>query len=299
MSTDIKAIHDSMLVYPKEKILFILSAVFSVILWISLVIATLGFGLLLIGIGALIFLFMKHLFMARIKGFGICVSENQYPEMYEQVTRIANDMGLKNIPAIYILQMEGILNAFALNIFSRRFVIVTTATLDACAEDTDALAFILAHEVSHLARKHTNRIEFLLPSRIIPWLGNAYSRACEYTADAYGAKYGTTSLEKAQQGISILATASIARSRSLNAQAYINQARDVRSFWPAVANTNSTHPFTSLRYARIASLAQQTPSHPRSNIFGFLLAPLFSIYTLFVIYIVVVIAVSLSNASQM
>lgn len=288
MSTDLKTIVDEQLVYPQEKVLFIVSAIFSSLIWILLVVGTFGAGLIFIGFFALLFLILKQLFTARIKGFGIRVSENQYPVIYAQLKRISTEMSLPQIPTLYVLQMEGVLNAFAMNIFSRNFVVITTATLDACADDEDALAFIIAHEVTHHTKKHTKRIGFLSPSRILPWLGRAYSRACEYTADAYGAKYGATSVEKAMHGISILATASIARSRSLHVADYLNQARDVANFWSAVANTNSSHPFTTLRYARISSLASGKPSHPRSNFFGFLLAPFFSLYMILILYVVLI-----------
>jgi hypothetical protein len=35
-----------------------------------------------------------------------------------------------------------------------------------------------------------------MPSYFIPWLGNAYSKACEYTCDNYGHYYGTKDVKK-------------------------------------------------------------------------------------------------------
>lgn len=285
MSEEIKLIDDNKLIYQKEKRLFIWSMTISIVAWITIAVTTFGAALLFIGLAALGFYMMEQLYVAHMKGFGIKVTESQYPDIYNQLKKISKDMNLENIPALYIVQMNGILNAFALNIFSRNFVIITTGMLDACGDDVEILSFIIAHEVAHLTRKHTSRIGFLLPSRIIPWLGSAYSRACEYTCDALGAKYGASSLEKAKQGIAVLATASIVRSRALNMEDYIKQAQDVTNFWPAIVNTNSSHPFTSLRYARIDSFSNQGRELPKSNLIGFLLAPLFSWSTAIGIYI--------------
>jgi Zn-dependent protease with chaperone function len=51
----------------------------------------------------------------------------------------------------------------------------------------DAVSFVVAHELAHLKRGHLKWRWLLLPARIIPFLFGAYSRACEYTCDQFGA----------------------------------------------------------------------------------------------------------------
>ncbi len=48
--------------------------------------------------------------------------------------------------------MDGIFNAFATHFFSRNFVIITTAVMDACNNDMSKLEFVVAHELVHLQR---------------------------------------------------------------------------------------------------------------------------------------------------
>ena len=98
---------------------------------------------------------------------------------------------------MYVVNLDGMINAFATKFLSRNFIIITADLLESCENDTDKLRFIIAHELTHIHRKHVSRQFLLLPSKIIPWLGNAYSKACEYTCDNYGAYYGVSDPLKA------------------------------------------------------------------------------------------------------
>lgn len=93
------------------------------------------------------------------------------------------------MPDIYIYNMDGFFNAFATHFFSRNFVIITTAILDACDGDAKKIEFIIAHEMTHIQRNHTRDQFTLAPSRLIPWLGSAYSRACENSCDGVAGKF--------------------------------------------------------------------------------------------------------------
>ncbi len=60
---------------------------------------------------------------------------------------------------------DGVLNAFATKLLSRRFVILHSALADACS-DPRQLDFVLGHEVGHLAAGHLTWNGFLLPFRL-------------------------------------------------------------------------------------------------------------------------------------
>ena len=96
---------------------------------------------------------------------------------------------MPSVPAIYLYNMDGMFNAFATHFFSRNFIIITTSILEACKDDKKKIEFIIAHEMTHLQRGHTREQFLLFPSRFVPWLSNAYSRACEYSCDGVAAKY--------------------------------------------------------------------------------------------------------------
>jgi Zn-dependent protease with chaperone function len=283
-----------MLVHPSEKVLFMAGAVVSSVVWLIVLFITLGFGAAAVVIGLLIGLCVKYTFVARVKGFGVRVSEHQYPRVYAKAKAIADELSLAKVPEIYVYNMNGLLNAFAMKVVSRNFVIITTDLLKATGGDEDLIGFTLAHEIAHHHRKHLQYQFFLLPVALSPWIGKGYSRACEYTCDAYGAQFGASSLEKARAAVALLATADHKSSLDLHAEEYIYQARDVSEFWATVANINSTHPFTSLRYLRIQSLFSDIPlKMPKYNIWGKIMAPVLSPVALFILvyaFLVIVLA---------
>jgi predicted Zn-dependent protease len=93
--------------------------------------------------------------------------------------------------------MDGLFNAFALKVLSRDFIVITTSILDACDKDLSKIEFIIAHEMTHLQRRHTSKQALLAPSRLMPWLGKAYSRACENSCDGVAGKFIMNDKEKA------------------------------------------------------------------------------------------------------
>lgn len=267
---------DCDLKHPKENVLFKVSFIISLIVWIGLVIITFGFAFVYAAFILLGIVIGKYIFIANIRGNGIKITKKQFTKLNDLINNISKSMDLKEIPEVYIYESSGVLNAFALNIFSRNFVVITTKVLDACEDDEDLIAFVLGHEIAHLHLKHSMWLSFLLPSDLlVPWLGNAYSRACEYTADALSIKHNKINYEKILLAITILATASKKRSMNLDKIDFINQSKSVENFWGGVAYGESTHPFTNLRFARINELAGGEKI-AKPNIWGVFFSGLFS-----------------------
>ena len=106
--------------------------------------------------------------------------------------RKLNNAGIQeNSVALQVMiQAGGLLNAFATRFFGRDFVVIYSDVLELAYSEGDAeLAFVICHELAHIKRKHLTRRLLLYPSMLIPFLGAAYSRACEYTCDRFGAHY--------------------------------------------------------------------------------------------------------------
>ncbi len=141
-------------------------------------------------IGSLLFQIIGSLFFVGfVRGNGIKISNRQFPEVYKILVSYSQNLGLKKVPELYILQGNGVLNAFAMKFFSRNYIVLYSNTLEvAYHEGMDAVSFIIGHELGHIKRGHTGflRSTFIFPARLIPFLGNAYSRACEYTCDNIG-----------------------------------------------------------------------------------------------------------------
>jgi len=87
----------------------------------------------------------------------------------------------------------------------------------------------------------------LLPGLFIPFLGTAYSRACEYTCDRYGLATSTDT-ERALDGLCILAAGG-KHGPQVNRRALVAQRSDLNTTWMKIGHWLSTHPPIAHRLA--------------------------------------------------
>src|SRR6476469_8016966 len=121
---------------------------------------------------------------------GIKLTPQQFPEAHAMLVDAAARSGLSYVPDAYVVLGNGVLNAAASGHGFRRFVFVNSDLLEVggAAREPDALRFVIAHEVGHIAAGHVSywRILGTFASQWIPLIGSTLSRAQEYTADNYG-----------------------------------------------------------------------------------------------------------------
>ncbi len=264
---------------PRERKLFAIAATFSSIVWLVLMISVIGFAAAaLVG---LIALFAHRLFMARVVGNGVRVGPRQLRDLMRRIEAAAHKLGMDRVPQAYVLQARGRLNAFATKIFSRRFIIIRSELLDAAdtGDGSDApsdLDFMIGHEMGRHATGQLDRHLFLLPARILPWLGPAYARACAYTCDRCGHAV-TGDLAVSSRALAILAAGPHA-GRRLDLDAYVDQRRDTGRFWMAVHELNARHPFLSKRVAALRAWQDHRALEPaKRHPLSYPLAPLFGV----------------------
>lgn len=189
--------------------------------------------------------FALAVMLAEIRGNGIKVGPQQFPKIYDSARRATEALGLGEIPEIYVIQSGGMLNAFAARWAFRRYVVLYSDLVDACGDDSAELDMIMAHEIGHMALGHLWWMWLVLPARLIPFLGHAYSRACEYSADRCGFA-GCGDPEAAKRGLMILAAGGkLARVASM--EAFLDQRDQVRGFWQTVVEWIATHPWLTRR----------------------------------------------------
>jgi hypothetical protein len=220
-------------------------------------------------------LFVAHgLMIAYIKGNGIRLSQEQLPHVFQRVVTAAEKLGMKTLPQVYVVQAGGMLNAFATKFIGRNFVVIYSDLLEACEEDGKELDMIIGHELGHLALGHLKWLLFLSPAKIVPWLGTAYSRACEYSCDRCGYVVAGE-LAAASRGLVILAAGGKYAAK-VNLDAFVRQAQDTRGFWTSVFELNASHPFLPKRVAALINLENPgTVPVAGRNFFAYPLAPLF------------------------
>jgi len=260
---------------PKEQPLFVAGVIFSALTWLVVVVSLVGLAYALLG--GLFLLIAHALFLAHVRVNAVRVDERQLPELHARARAAAAKLGLAELPELYVMQGGGLLNAFATKLFSRRYVIVLSDLVDHC-EDPRQLDFVLAHELGHLAAGHLAWLVFLLPFRLVPWLGAAYSRACEYTCDACGLA-GAGDLEQAQRGLVVLAAGGRIAAQ-VDLAAFAAQRSEASGFWATVLELNATHPFLSKRVAALQALVTPGAVAPVGrSLAGWLLAPPLGLFT--------------------
>ncbi|WP_410483744.1 M48 family metallopeptidase [Spongiivirga sp. MCCC 1A20706] len=199
--------------------------------------------ILLIG---LIILVSQGLLIGLIKGAGVRVSEKQFPDLHKVIIKQCQALGIKNIPKTYIIE-SAILNAFATRFAGSNYMILFSELAELIlSEDVekDVVDFVVAHELGHIKRNHITKKLLVYPSLFVPFLPQAYSRACEYTCDRIGTKLSPTG---AVAGIKMLA-AGKKLARKLNVKAYAEQTQQGEAgFWTWISEKLSTHPHLSKR----------------------------------------------------
>ncbi|WP_108671341.1 M48 family metallopeptidase [Peribacillus acanthi] len=267
------------LVHEKESIYFVLTAVFSILTYIFLAVSIIGIVIIAF---LLVFSYFIHaLHMAYIRRNGVRVSENQFSHIYEKANDLCKEMGLDKRPSIYVLESSGILNAFATRFFGKNMVVLYSDIFDLIEDEgEEEVLFVLAHELAHLKRKHVLTHMLLLPAMWVPFLSEAYLRACEYTCDRYAAFY-TNNLESSQNALTMLAIGKRLY-KKVNKEAYIKQLHEERGFFAWLSEKLSTHPHLPKRMNSLyvwAGVGEQSLfKEKKSHMFLAL-----SVYTLFTI----------------
>jgi len=198
----------------------------------------------------------KILALASIRGHGIRVSENQYPQIHEYVRQFAAQLGLKKIPEVYVIQAT-LMNAFATKVVGRRYVVLYSHLVDAALEsgDFDEVAMILGHEMAHHAAGHVRWYSFLRLGFWIPFLYSFWSRRAEYTCDRAGLLL-VNKLKPSLQGMVKLAVGR-KLAAGTNLTALRQQKEEVsRELGPKLVEIFSTHPLTIKRLTAIEDFAQ-------------------------------------------
>jgi Zn-dependent protease with chaperone function len=189
----------------------------------------------------LIFGFVGSVFLVGyIKGNAVKISEKQFPDVFNILNKYSHALGLDKVPEMYVLQGNGVLNAFATRFARKNFVVLYSDVFELAYEGgLDDISFIIGHELGHIKRNHVSVFKsiFLLPARLVPFLGPAYSRACEYTCDNIGYNLAPNG---AVRGLLILA-AGKKLYKKIDVSALIDN-DDHYGFASWVAEIFSTHP---------------------------------------------------------
>jgi Zn-dependent protease with chaperone function len=206
---------------------------------------------------ALLALFGHGLALGRVRGNSVRVSERQFPQLHRLAAAHARRLGMERVPDIYLMQSGGLLNAFATRFLGRDFVIIYSDVLElALAQGEAAVGFIVGHELAHVWRGHLKHRWLTAPGRLMPYLGPAYSRACEYTCDRIGA---FCQPEGAISGLLALAAGKQLHPH-VDVREFAAQAETDTGFWIRRAEIISSHPRLPKRVAALLKAGVAIPA---------------------------------------
>jgi len=173
---------------------------------------------------------------------GVRLSPGQFPEAYAMLVDAAARSGLSYVPDAYVVLGNGVINAAASGHGFRRFVFVNSDLLEVggAAREPEALRFVIAHEVGHIAAGHASYWRMLgtFASRWLPFVGSTLSRAQEYTADNYGHALAP---EGARSAMATLAGGKYL-GRSVDVDAMADRAVTEPGFFVWLTNAAASHP---------------------------------------------------------
>jgi Zn-dependent protease with chaperone function len=277
---------------PKEKTYFTTSVVISAILWLLILVSCVG--IIYVLLGALIAWIANGLLIARIKSESVKIDEQQYPELCSTFREMCLRLNITTHPGLYILQAGGVLNAFATRHSGRNFVVINSSFLEATGPSSPQIKFLIGHEIGHIQRNHLLKHLLLLPSSIIPLLGEAYSRACEATCDRFGA-FAANDLDGATRGLLILAAGREAAVH-LDASRFAIQHFEERGFFISWHELNSRYPTLSQRVSNLIGLHYPEYARTTKRSEGaYICAFLFNWRMLVALYIIFVILIALGT----
>jgi Zn-dependent protease with chaperone function/type II secretory pathway pseudopilin PulG len=259
------------LVYRHEGPLFAISLVLSLLIWLVLIVGTVGVALVYLLVFFVIYLFAQSALISYLQGSAVRISPQQFPDLHQRLQDCCTRLRMSKVPEAFVMHADGAFNAFATRFLGRNFVALFSDVVDALEPHPDAINFYIGHELGHIHRGHLAWAPVLWPASVLPLLGAGYSRAREYTCDLYG--YACCN----HPGDATRALAALAaggrRWQTLDLPRYAGQSQATGGFWMSFHELVGGYPWLVKRMERLMARAEgRAPDAPRRNPFAWLLA---------------------------
>ena len=200
-------------------------------------------------IGLLIaFPFLLSYLYASYRSMSIKISEKNFPEIYDIIKEYSERLGMKKVPTVYMVQGNGILNAFAAFIPFKQYIELYADLVEVAYrehQDMDTLRFIIAHEMAHIYLGHAKLYYnySILFSNMVPILASTASRTREYSCDRIAQMLSGSDGIDAMMSL----TVGIHLYKQIDKPDYIEYAKGVKGLFVWCFNLVSSHPVTSKR----------------------------------------------------
>ncbi len=190
---------------------------------------------------------------AQYRSMSVRITEKTYPEIYAIVEEYSQKLGLKRVPKVYMVQGNGVLNAFSAFVPFRQYIEIYGDLLEVAYReyhDMDTIRFIVAHEMAHIYYMHATMHYYygMMFSQLIPILGPTASRTREYSCDRLA------QLLSGSDGLDAMMTliAGIHLYRQVDKEDYIRHAHEVKGLFLFCYNLVCSHPVMTKRVIALA-----------------------------------------------
>ena len=255
-------INISELKHSKEKTYLLIMQIVGGLFWLLFLFSTLGTILIPVLMIVLSLWILGLYFKAVIYGDSVRVNSHQYPEIHSIVMSQSQSLGLTDIPDVFIYNGNGIINAVAIRFLSSKYVILMSDLVDLMVlrEKKNELAMIIGHELGHHAAGHTDlfRSILILPAKFIPFLGAAYSRSCELTADRIGFAV-TNDATASKNALVAIALGSQGLANKTNIEEFVQQENQIPELMGFIHKIFSTHPRMTKRIIELNEFQKSNP----------------------------------------
>ena len=264
----------------RDRQLSAVSLILGTLVWLAGLAALIRFGGLPVVVGlsaaalliiAVLFIsyLIAHLsFVAHLRGQGIELTSVQLPGMHQQLVQCCEALNVEKVPRLFILNGNGVLNAFATWFLGRRYVILNSDIVDATDGNPAGVRFYIGHELGHVVRHDNPFIAFLRwPALRLPLLGASYARARETTCDFHGLAC-CPDRESAARSVAVLA-AGKRQWAALSMEGARLQALAGTGFWMSLLELVSGYPWTAKRTVRVLD---ETPDLPARHPLAYVIA---------------------------
>ncbi|KIR01350.1 hypothetical protein P261_00164 [Lachnospiraceae bacterium TWA4] len=188
-----------------------------------------------------------YFYYAYYRANSVRITEKNFPEVYELIDSYSKRLGI-DTPKAYIMQQNGVLNAFSTFIFRKQWICIHTEIFEVAYrehKDMDALAFVIAHELAHIYYGHST-LHYNLPilfSENIPIIGSIASRTREYSCDRLAQRL------TGNDGLDAMLMLVVDRHlyKMVDKEDYIETMRSQRGFFIWIVNMVLDHPIMSKR----------------------------------------------------
>ncbi len=201
-----------------------------------------------------LFIYAYRFFLAaQSRANALLVGPRQFPELFATYQELGRRLAMPHLPKLYVVNGNGVVNAFALECNRRyNYVVIHAEIAMLLPTAPDVVEFVLAHELGHHKLRHVSLWRAVIG--IVPGLtlllGQATTRAQEYSADriALAVCPGTANATR------LLAVGPWMES-GVDADAWLEQCdAEHREFWVRISQAMSSHAVMVKRYKALREI---------------------------------------------